>query len=355
MNLPARWWRSLKNSFALSRYRRELEGSHLICGPDCLAEALRETGGTFTELTPGSLPGFHLLARFDSELPGGAVTIVETLTRATRFQPGPPGFHVHLYPYGGSGESLWSSEFEPSRLMRGLLRAALMRPARDRTLMEFAQRWLCFDEDEEMDRLPLFELLDGPIEGVCLSLREVRRLRRVRLLEEKPDEVRPEGEIWLRRSSAAAQLLEGQRCSPSRPKTSFLEPFWGAVKKQGDLISIPIFEEADLVVDLGRRQLRTPLPGCPGQVVVPLQQPLNVRHQETEQRGDTKVHEIHHLTLNCDGFQVQYRARFKDYYEGGAVQQELDIEQDRARRVLFRFADLLRDPAGALEAFALVT
>lgn len=359
------FFRTISERRRLRRYEDGLkECCHFVAGPDFLVrEAQKRHGSDLAVLPPSLLPDYEILGYFDPDNFGyGNVTFHHFNDRVTASDLGASGADIRLYPQRGqSPDALWSDELGAYRLCRKILLGCLGQPRVPTEVPHFAFRWILTTDEEEVKQAPIFQLLNLPLDGVRLTLAELQRARTIRLVDPSEPRTADKGTVLLEDSARLRRVLK--RCnlnfeasSPYTPHTQprahrwssripYFEPAWGHAKRKGDLVTIPIWEHASLVIDTKRLKLRTPIEGAEGPIQLDINSRLRVSFKHEERRGDTKVHEIHLLTVSDGKQTISYRARFKDYYEGGPVQAELDEYQDKARTILFRLAAALKEPA----------
>lgn len=362
MGRLGRYLGTLRRDLKIESFRDELEGCQLVSGPDFLVQELRTQPGPVAVLPVGLLPGFHLLGRFESQIGRfGNITLVHG-DRQARSCPSIAGLELYLYPLTyPPHDVLWSDELEPARVGRRLLMACLHCRQLAPEVVQFGYRWVHTRDDGEVKAAPLFPLLTGPTAGVRLNLEELGRARAITLVNGEPPPHQA-GTLCLQDCETLRRLLlrhnikfqsernlkhpdsdwvDRRRWEPR----GYFEPAWGHATRKGALVSIPIWEQGSLSVDTESLKLRTPVEGAEGLIELNIGNGLTTNMTRETRRGDLKVHEIHMLTISDGNHTIKYRARFKDYYEGGSVQAELDVYQDKARSILFRLANALENPA----------
>jgi hypothetical protein len=365
MDRIRRYFSKLNDSIESEKFKGDLPDAHFVSGPASLVRiATEQNGPNLAVLPEGLLPGYHLLGRFEpqAERPGN-VTLVHAGQRETRSCIVTPGLEVYLYPVERPAyNALWSDELSPEKLGPKLMLACLAQPYIAPGISQFAYRWLLLTDDQQLKAAPIFPMLNGPAPGTRLTLKELSRVRRVELVRVPTKKGPPaKGAVRLRDLASLRQILTrynirfraDKKHAPADTKwvkdryakpPDYYQPAWAEASRRGDIVVIPIFGQGSLSVDIAKLKLRTPVQNAEGMVEIDFSSGLHVHINSKSVDGDLKTHEIHLLTVSAGKHRVSYRARFKDYYEGGPIQAELDVRQDRARSVLFRLARALEDP-----------
>lgn len=351
-----RWLERMRQSSGLERFRNEIADAQFVSGPSHLVEVVVAQNDCVAVLPENLIPDFDLIGRIQTGATSGSITVVDTNGRSSRTLPDAPEFHLFIYPRTKVQDQLWSGNFSPESLMNRVLAAAMDHPPVCRAVAEFALRWVWNRGGHLFDSMPLFQFIRNDGTSMYLSLNEVRRAKHVRLVASAPKEDRTPGELWLKHSPHTVWILRKNKIrfstkGPTPPAQYakihfqmglYYEPAWGCATRDGNLVTIPVYDESDLVVDLQTGNVRTPVPDSDGQALMKSTETKSVDVEHTHIRGDTKTHDIHLMTVLWKTYQLKYRVRFKDYYEGGSPQRELDEYQGKARLVFFRFRDLLK-------------
>jgi hypothetical protein len=287
-----------------------------------IVEAFRvERGHDPATIPAACCPGFRLAGSFFVYLgghPGSGYGDVSIVSRngeriQERNYPQYPYLHLSLFPDQDDGLSTlnWNTvEALLPRLVLESVRAglSLYEPFTEkrRLVVELVHRLLAENLDPESTDFLKNEICERY--NLPLSLKETK------VLPPRPD-------------------LEEISMSRAVP-LNFSTARW---EKNQFIVSN--YDGQRLVIERVERVLRVPVQG--EIVELPLDG-LEVTRKDREVDTDTKTHHYCYILLRHGNKSASVYERFKDYYEGGRVQAELDKQQDSSRAILEAVARALR-------------
>ena len=363
-------FKKLKVNLQLARFANHLPSTQFISGEPYLVKA-SESLGSVAILPADLVPGYQLLGHFGMERDRyGKLTMV-SWGEETRCVVGLPGLQLYLYPNSQPRpDQLW--DINPDELCDRVLSACLECLDIAPELVEFGLTRLLQVDKENLRAARLFRMVGGPLEGVRLTLTELRRAVSVRLLNGKPNLASQErGVINLHDSPPMRQVLrrynipfshtlnsipnKPQKIARRRPQKRSEDPIevsFGKATRRGIRIEFPIFESSPLIIDFERSRLRVPVED--GALELLLDSDLKVEVHRKSWAGDLKRHEVYTIIISHGSETFQFTERYKDYYEGGTLQMELDVYQDRAKAIVSALEEALNPPGSPQSLIQLV-
>lgn len=152
-------------------------------------------------------------------------------------------------------------------------------------------------------------------------------------------------ELCLEHGLIFSQNIQAAKPDPEEILMSrAVELNFSSARWDGDQYIISNYDGEHLIVDRKERTLEVP---AQGEIVVFSLDDLKVTRKDREVDSDTKTHQYCYIFFEQGKKCASVYQRFKDYYEGGWVQAELDKSQSSAKAKLARLAKALQsgDPS----------
>ncbi len=358
--------------------------------PSSRINGLVNGGVAASELPPDLLPGFSAVGRFDPGYPWqtgfekGKATLVNGDSSESRPLPEFPGFEVLCYPSTAAEEppdELWGLIRERLPFLHSeALFARLSEPTGSDCACFAAvghMFWLKGQPQRDkaqqamldfLESAPIFMPLGQPVEGPkrwtvaeLLAAKAVFPVPEAKASQidgrERLPHLAPfqEGNVYSALSEfyslprnfeaeqKALQALTTDLTS-SYEQDRALDASFGQISRTSYGWKVPLYGHPDLELDMKARVVRGPVEGTQGPVEISLDQLKRVDLDRREVQGDTKTHEYFYLLISDGRKTLIYYERYKDYYEGGSVQADLDRYQFKAKACLHAFADALGCP-----------
>ena len=348
---------------------------HFVSDHPDIVEAFRtEHNGEPPTIASEHCPGFRLGGSFFYYLggqPGSEYGDVSIVSRdgerlSERSYPQYPCLHLCIFPDGDDGLETLSWETLESQLpvlVKESVRTGLKhyRPATKEYgfVANLARQLLLKDKDSQFKALleatPLFQsALDDQWPQSYLSLNELRNAKKIELIDSESQVSKQEEIVYFFDSWEMRQICKHYELPYSSTKKAMpvpkpdpeevlmsraVELNFGAPRRKGELYTVSNHAGQELVIDCLNRTLRV---SAQDQVLEFDIDKLKVTRKDREMDSDTKTHHYCYIFFKQGEKSASVYQRYKDYYEGGRLQAELDKSQDSARAILNRVARALK-------------